>query len=105
MTDAEKLLWRHMRNRQLNGIKFRRQHPVDKFILDFYSHECKLAIELDGSQHLNDEQFQYDKLRTEHLNQQGIKVIRFYNNDVLTNIDGVLEIILQESGRKNAPSP
>ena len=105
MTDAEKLLWQYLRNRQMGGIKFRRQHPVDKFILDFYSHECKLAIELDGGQHLNDEHFQYDKLHTELLNQQGIKVMRFYNNDVLTNINGVLETLLHVIKERNAPSP
>lgn len=73
-TKAEKILWQELRNRKLD-VKFRRQHPIEKFILDFYAPEIKLAIELDGSMHK--ESWEYDKLRTELLENQNIKIIRF----------------------------
>ena len=93
-TDAECLLWLKLRNNQL-GYKFRRQFPIDRFILDFYCNEKKLAIELDGSQHNFPKQEKYDILRTEYINQLGIRLIRFWDNEVLKNINGVLEKILQ----------
>lgn len=66
-TEAENLLWQNLRNRKLQGIKFRRQHPISTYILDFYSHECRLAIELDGSHHDEAEQKEYDKGRSYEL--------------------------------------
>lgn len=90
-TDAEKKLWSHLRNKQLMGSKFRRQFPVSRFIIDFYCHDKKLAIELDGSQHRENKV--YDQNRTRILNQYGITVIRFWDNDVLNNIENVLEEI------------
>ncbi|MEX2029114.1 MAG: DUF559 domain-containing protein [Candidatus Paceibacterota bacterium] len=93
-TTAEKILWQELRNRKLN-VKFRRQHPVDKFILDFYAPEIKLAIELDGSPHK--EMQKYDKLRTEHLKSHDIKVIRFWNDEVEKNLYKVLEQIKKYS--------
>jgi very-short-patch-repair endonuclease len=92
-TEAEKKLWALLRNRQLSGKKFRRQHVLANYILDFYCHECKLAIELDGNVHLKKEQRQYDAARTTVLNEYGIKVIRFWNNDVLHKAEKVLEKI------------
>lgn len=91
-TDAEKALWQYLRNRQLNGYKFRRQYPIKNYILDFYCVEKQLAIELDGSQHISRKH--YDNKRTVELRALGIHVIRFWNNDVLQNIDGALEQIL-----------
>jgi|SRR5579872_1467001 len=90
-TNAEKLLWYKLRNRQLDGIKFRRQFPLLNFILDFYCMDKKLAIELDGSQHANS---LYDAERSKELQKLGITVIRFWDNDVLQNINEVLEKIL-----------
>lgn len=91
-TDAERLLWQRLRNRQLGGYKFRRQYPIKNYILDFYCVEKQLVIELDGSQHISRKY--YDSKRTVELEVLGIHVIRFWNNDVLQNIDGVLEQIL-----------
>jgi leucyl-tRNA synthetase len=93
-TPAEAALWRALRNRQLR-FKFRRQHPIDRFIIDFYCAEAKLLIEVDGASHLEPEQIEYDKLRTEYLEELGYKVIRFKNDDVKFNIDGVTGEILR----------
>lgn len=87
-TDAEKLLWGYLRNRKFENLKFRRQEPIGKYIVDFLCYEKKLIIELDGGQHnLFKEK---DLIRDEWMNKQGYKVIRFWNNEVLNNIDGVL---------------
>jgi len=91
MTDAEQHLWRRLRMRQILGLKFRRQHPVGKYILDFACIDVKLVIEVDGSQH-NVLQSQ-DNERTAWLNEQGWKVLRYWNNDVLQSIDVVLDEI------------
>ncbi len=92
-TSAEDLLWRNLRNRKFNGLKFRRQHPLDKFIADFYCHEKKLVIELDGSVHDNHEAKESDEGRTYELKELGITVIRFRNEEVLQNISEVLKNI------------
>jgi very-short-patch-repair endonuclease len=92
-TDAEKLMWKLLRNRQLGGVKFRRQHPVGKYILDFYSYEFGLAVELDGGGPANPSQMRYDVERTQALEEQGIRVLRFWNNEVLCNTEGVLQSI------------
>jgi len=89
-TDAEKLLWQKLRNRQLFGMKFFRQYSVGPYVLDFYSTKLKLAIELDGGQHAEDDQRDYDEHRSEYLKAHGIEVIRFWNNEVVRNMDGVL---------------
>ena len=91
MTDAERVLWQHLRNRQINGVKFRRQVPIGKYIVDFQSVECKLIIEVDGGQH--SEQLEYDRQRTHFLESQGYKVVRYWNHEVLGNLDGVLETL------------
>ncbi len=90
-TPAERKLWAVIRNDQL-GVNFRRQHAIGKYIPDFVCIEKKLVIELDGSQHL--EQEVYDEERTKYLNSLGCKVIRFWNNDVMKNIEGVVLAIL-----------
>ncbi len=94
-TDAERLIWSLLRNRRLADAKFRRQHPIEisskKFILDFYSHDLKLAIELDGGQH--QDAAPRDEARTAALNAEGISVLRFWNNDVLQQTEAVLESV------------
>ncbi len=92
-TDAEQLLWSLLRDRRFADKKFRRQHPVGRYILDFYCHELQLAIELDGGQHNGDAVREYDSERTRFLNEQGIRVIRFWNNQVLQETDSVLEAL------------
>lgn len=93
-TNAEKILWFSLRNKQLEGNKFRRQFPILHYILDFYCIEKQLAIELDGSQHIANES--YDKQRTVDLEKIGIRVIRFWDNEILQNLNEVLEKILLE---------
>lgn len=95
-TFSEKKLWMHLRNKQLDGIKFRRQHPVGGFIVDFYCPSARLAIELDGGVHVDSEQASYDLLRQKELAEQGVKVIRFWNSEVDGKIDAVLQTILAE---------
>jgi len=90
-TDAEKLLWKHLRNRQLNGYRFRRQVPMGRYIVDFTCASLKLVIELDGSQHMSNTD--YDERRTQYLTTQGYKVVRFWNNELLHHTDSVLEAI------------
>ncbi|MGC9456671.1 MAG: N-6 DNA methylase [Halothiobacillaceae bacterium] len=92
-TDAEALLWHLLRNRQVADAKFRRQHPIDNYIADFYCHEHQLIIELDGSQHLTVEGEQRDAERTRHLQEKGIRVLRFDNRQVLTETEAVLDVI------------
>lgn len=94
-TPAEATLWRHLRNRNL-GYKFRRQHPIEFFIIDFYCAEAKLLIEIDGESHFQEKQAEYDQERTECLESLGYKVIRFKNNDVRYNVNVVVTKILEE---------
>ncbi|MBN8649932.1 MAG: endonuclease domain-containing protein [Cytophagales bacterium] len=90
MTPSENLLWQNLRNRKVNSYKFRRQHPISKYIVDFYCHEAKLVIEVDGGIHFIDDNVEYDKLRTLQLEAFGLKVIRFRNEEVLKNMSEVL---------------
>ena len=92
-TEAEKWLWRHLRNRQTAYLKFRRQHPVANRIFDFFCPEAKLAIELDGSGHVSYRGQTSDLDREIDLYEKGIRVLRFQNTDVLNNLDGVTAII------------
>jgi very-short-patch-repair endonuclease len=92
LTPAEKKVWAGVRNRRL-GYKIRRQHPIFRFIADFYCEETKLAIEIDGDSHNDPEQAEYDAARTAWLEAEGYRVIRFTNREVHENIDGVLEAI------------
>ena len=92
-TEAEKILWDNLKNRQLLGLKFRRQHPIDIFIADFYCHEKKLVIEVDGEIHNQNDNKDYDKSRTDELDNHGLKVIRFTNLEVINNVQEVLEKI------------
>src|SRR5688500_15091235 len=90
VTPAELELWKFLRRKQLGGLGLRKQHPAGVFILDFYSHDAKLAIELDGSHHANKEQRQYDEGRDFELGSMGIKVVRFKNEEVFIQLDAVL---------------
>jgi very-short-patch-repair endonuclease len=92
-TSAEDLLWRNLRNRRLDGLKFRRQHPLDKFIADFYCHEKRLVIEVDGSVHDSRDAKEGDDGRTFELKELGITVIRFRNEEVLNDMSLVLKMI------------
>ncbi|MFV1998294.1 MAG: endonuclease domain-containing protein, partial [Acidiferrobacterales bacterium] len=93
-TEAEKRLWWHLRNRQMEGCKFRRQEVIGDYIVDFLCLEPKLIIEVDGGHHID--QYEYDQVRTKYLASLGYKVIRFWNNDVLANTPAVLEKIREE---------
>ena len=88
MTPAERRLWYALNRRQLNGLRFRRQHPMGRFILDFYCPERKLVVELDGGIH--DRQVEHDEARTEQLKEYGYTVIRFQNEEVFADLDSVL---------------
>jgi adenine-specific DNA-methyltransferase len=92
-TDAERLLWQHLRSRQVAGGKFRRQHFIGPFILDFYCAEAGIAVEVDGDHHAQEEQRQYDERRAQYLAGRGVRLIRFSNRQVLTEKDSVLEAI------------
>ncbi len=102
-TDAEKILWRHIRSRQLAGYKFRRQAPIGKYIDDFLCYEQKLVIEIDGGQHQI--RSKSDSERTNWLEAQGFRVVRFWNNQVLAETEAVLEAILREMQGEDSPSP
>ena len=97
-TEAEALLWRRLRARQMVGVKFRRQQPIENFIVDFVSFEKRIVIELDGGQHVVQEN--EDKKRDELLKNSGFTILRFWNNEVLENLDGVLEVIRQKCIRE-----
>ena len=103
-TSAESLLWRHLRRRDLAGLKFRRPPPVGGYILDFFCEKATLAIELDGGGHADPAKVAYDARRTRRLEQLGIRILRFWNTDVLQNLDGVIARIL-EAAKSTPPSP
>jgi very-short-patch-repair endonuclease len=94
MTDAERKLWRYLRTLPLKQSHFRRQATVGPFFADFACHQCKLVIEVDGGQHNEALRAQADASRTAYLESNGYRVLRFWNNDVLTNIEGVCEVVL-----------
>jgi len=98
-THTEKYLWKYLQGKQLEGFKFRRQHPFGRYIVDFINLERKIIIEVDGGQHLENKK---DKLRDKWLKEQGYEVLRFWDNEVLTNIKSVLEVI---RGKLLSPSP
>ena len=95
MTDAERRLWAALRHRRLRALKFRRQHPIGPFIVDFACIEHRLIVEADGGQHADNED---DARRTMWLENRGWRVLRFWNNDIPTNPEGVQEAILQVIG-------
>ena len=104
-TDAEVLLWQVLRGRRFCGLKFRRQYPLGGYILDFYCHDAGLAIELDGGGHNGDEQRRYDEERTKAIEGAGIRVVRFWNHDLLNSLEDVLEEIYRQIDVRTIPSP
>lgn len=95
-TECENILWNQLRAKMLNNIKFRRQVPIGKYIVDFVCLGKKLVIELDGSQHLDEKNIIYDKLRTEYLEKLGYRVLRFLDCEITNNLESVLNLILEE---------
>jgi very-short-patch-repair endonuclease len=91
MTDAERALWRLLRDRRMDGWRFRRQEPIDRYIVDFVCFEARLVIEVDGGQHYESES---DRTRDAYLQSQGFRVLRLWNTDVLGNRDGVYRTIM-----------
>ena len=104
-TDAEKLLWYILRGRRFCGFKFRRQYPICRYILDFYCHDVGLAVELDGGGHNDEEQRLYDEERTKVIEAVSIRVLRFWNNDVLNSLEDVLENIYDHLIGETTVSP
>ncbi len=105
-TDAEQLMWLMLRDRRLLDLKFRRQHQVKLYVLDFYCHDLRLAIELDGGQHNEPETREKDKTRTQFLEDQGIRVLRFWDHEVLKETEAVLEAIcFAVEKRRKDPHP
>jgi very-short-patch-repair endonuclease len=92
-TTAERFLWRHLRRRQLNGCKFRRQRPVGPYICDFVCLEASVVVEIDGSQHVT--QAPYDSKRDAFLRSRGFRVLRFWNGDVFAQTDAIVETIFE----------
>jgi len=101
-TDAERLLWFRLRDRRLNGLKFKRQMPIYSYVVDFCCADARLIVELDGGQH--GELQAADAARTKKLEKLGYLVLRFWNNDIFDNIDGVLETIVS-TARQHSPEP
>ncbi|WP_426441953.1 endonuclease domain-containing protein [Bradyrhizobium genosp. P] len=98
MTEAESRLWRALRRDQLNGFSFRKQHPIGPYTLDFYCSRLRLAVEVDGGQHA-EQRKQADDRRTAWLAEKGATVVRYWNNDVLSNLEGVLSDLLAHMER------
>jgi very-short-patch-repair endonuclease len=94
-SDAERNLWSRLRDGRLNGIKFRRQQPVGDYIVDFISFGRKLIVEVDGGQHGEPQAVKRDQERTSYLQSKGYRVMRFWDNDVLQNVEGVMHVILE----------
>ena len=108
MTEAERLLWDKIRNRKLHGLKFRRQHPLHYYIADFYCHEKRLVIEVDGGIHLDAEVMEHDENRSAELDRLGITVIRFTNDQIFNQLEQALEkivIFTQTLSQNSPPSP
>jgi very-short-patch-repair endonuclease len=100
-TEAEHRLWQRLRGHRLAGMKFRRQHPVGPYFVDFYCAEARLVVEVDGSQHMD--AVRYDERRTLAIQAAGLRVLRFWNDDVLARTDAVLEAIAAALGSPHPP--
>ena len=101
LTEAERALWRHLRTRQIGGYKFRRQQPIEKYIVDFVNFEKRVVVEVDGGHH--SQQVDYDSSRTAWLEAQGYRVLRFWNNQVLGEIEAVKGAILDILNEGDTP--
>ena len=102
-TEVERKLWYQLRDRRLGGYKFRRQMPIGSYVADFVCMSARLIVELDGGQHADNTI--YDANRTAFLRGEGYEVVRFWNNEVLQNLEGVLTVILLKLCERQAPSP
>jgi crossover junction endodeoxyribonuclease RuvC len=102
-TDVEKKLWQHLRSGQMLGVSFRKQHPIGDYIVDFCAPALMLVIELDGGQHAD--AVEADGKRTAALERAGFSVVRFWNNDVVENMDGVLQTILEAVAKQKTTPP
>ena len=107
MTDAEKSLWKHLCRNQLDGYRFKRQHPIINYIADFYCHKAKLIIEVDGKIHEQNEQIIHDRERTTKIETLGCRVMRFTNTEVMNQIEYVIMSIRKElpTSKENIASP
>jgi very-short-patch-repair endonuclease len=94
-TKSEKVLWEYLSSNKVQGFKFRRQHPISQFIVDFYCHELKLVIEVDGEIHNRPENKEYDEIRTNELERLGLTILRFTNDEIDNNIEKVLKTITE----------
>ncbi len=104
-TKAEEVLWAHLRRRRLSGLKFRRQHPLGRYIADFYCPEVRLVIELDGAVHDLEDQKEYDELRKQMIEVHGVRMLRFRNDQIEKDIEGVLSKISDITSSSKSPSP
>ena len=95
LTKSEAIIWNYLKGKKVEGVKFRRQFPIGNYIADFAAIEIKLIIEIDGATHSSDDRVEYDTARTEFLTSQGWRVIRVWNNDIYSNLNGVLQSISQ----------
>ena len=102
-TEAEQVLWKHLKGKKLSNLKFRRQYSIDQFVIDFYCPSIKLAIEVDGPSHFSEGAEIYDKERERIIESFGISFLRFNNNDVYTNIDGILISIIDKINELTTP--
>ena len=103
MTDAERVMWRELRAHRFAGFKFKRQEPLGSYVVDFVCYEVKLIVDLDGGQHAD--QKEADEDRTRWLSSRKFRLVRFWNNDVLTNIAGVMHVIEKNLSPSPPPSP
>jgi very-short-patch-repair endonuclease len=99
-TDAERRIWHYVKSGRLSGYAFRRQHPMGNYIADYYCHSARLVIELDGDQHGEDRAMEYDRRRTDAMEQSGVEVIRFTNHEVMKDGESVALTILREDERR-----
>jgi very-short-patch-repair endonuclease len=104
LTPPERLLWSRLKNGQLNGLRFRKQHPVGPFIADFYCHQLRLVVEIDGPTH-RDDQLAYDERRNRWMNDRGLRVIRITGTEVFRNLDGLLSTIARFANAPDHSSP
>jgi very-short-patch-repair endonuclease len=104
-TKAEQIVWRTVRAHRLNGVGFRRQAPIGPYIVDFVSYAAKIVIELDGGQHFDEAHEALDAKRDKFLRAKGFRVLRFSNHDVITNLEGVWDVIAAAIGESQTPSP
>jgi len=95
MTDAERLFWSKVRMKQLNGYQFYRQRPIDRYVVDFFCPKAKLIVEIDGGQHYEDDGRRKDEIRDKYLSGLGLKILRFSDRDIIENIEGVVEHVLE----------